>query len=234
MGTLDRKAAEEQNERILEYIRAGITSGKYPPNQKINQAEVANELGVSRTPVIKALGKLESEMLVNNVPNSGYFVREYTLKDMLETYEIRQSIEMVAVYKAAKKAKPEDIEELKSCFRPFEGKEKIDVDDYVQADKKFHAKLLTFCDNERLNRINNAMNIMVWTYNQGLIRDPEITLSEHQLIINAVEKGDAFLAKELMMEHIQFSLDRLNTTCLDLEKMGISSESIPYSNIPKI
>ena len=127
---------------IYQRIRTLVLKGELLPNQRINQNTLAQTLGVSRTPVIKALHMLEAEGLVDNIPNRGFYIHKTTLRELIELYMLRQSLEMVAANNLAETGTNEQIDRLFSLFSPFIGQENINVDAYFNADRQFHTMMM--------------------------------------------------------------------------------------------
>lgn len=219
-----------QGDEILEIIKQKIISGEIQHGHKINQNLLAKELNVSRTPIIKALNKLETEGLVDNIPNMGFFLHTNSLKEMAELFEIRQTIEMISAANAAKHASDEDIEAFRQLFEPFQDVELIDTIEYLEADRVFHGKLLTYCDNQRLMRLNQSMQIYHQSYVFGLIRAPKVTLVEHMEIIDAISRRDARSAKYSIMNHLDYTGEYLRSAVEKLKALGFDPNSIPFSS----
>ncbi|NJN34138.1 MAG: FCD domain-containing protein [Saprospiraceae bacterium] len=90
---------------------------------------------------------------------------------------------------------------MKSLFKPFIGKNNIDVKKYIEADQEFHNAILKLSGNTILKRFEILSNVTLRTYRGGLIRQPEETLNEHLGIIEAIEQGNSELAEERIRDH---------------------------------
>jgi DNA-binding GntR family transcriptional regulator len=227
---MSNKLRPLQTEDIAERLRQMILSGEITRGQKINQNAMAREFGTSRTPVTKALQRLEAEGLVDNIPNAGYFLHVCSLKEMAELFEIRQCIEMISAANAAQKASTEEICNMRILFEPFLGLKEIDVIQYLEADRLFHLKLLSYCENERLLRINHSTQIYHQSYVFGLLRKPQLTLEEHIEIIDSIKARDARRAKYLMMSHLEVTGEYLRSAVDKLSALGMDPKFIPFSN----
>ena len=142
-------------QEIYEEIKSRIINQEYTAETKLNQINIANELGVSRTPVIKALYMLQSQRLVDNIPNKGFYVHKVSLTEMVELYKLRQAIEMVAVVDVAEIAPMEELVKLKSIFEPFIDQPTIDVAAYAKSDQMFHDRLIELSNNSILQTQTN-------------------------------------------------------------------------------
>jgi DNA-binding GntR family transcriptional regulator len=152
-------------------------------------------------PLHRAFQMLENEMLVENLPRRGFIVTKIDNRQLIDAFECREALEGVAARRAATNVKNADIAYLKSLFKPFIGKNNIDVKKYIEADQEFHNAILKLSGNTILKRFEILSNVTLRTYRGGLIRQPEETLGEHFGIIEAIEKGNSELAEQLIREH---------------------------------
>jgi len=187
---------------VYAQLKAMILSGELAPNEKIRQEKTALKLGISRTPLVKALKLLEQELLVENLPRRGIYVRDISLDELLEAFECRLAIESTAARIAAERISRKEVKELKSIFSSFRNPGNIDNSKYQAADELFHRKVLEASRNRYLSKMFIVGNILSKTYQKGLIREPEDTLPEHERIIEAIGLGNPELAEELMKNHI--------------------------------
>lgn len=191
---------------IYDQLKSRILEHKLKPGEKIVQEEVASELEVSRTPLLKVLQMLESEFLVESVPRRGYFVRRINNKEMIDVFECREVLEGLAARLVAEKASDTDIELIKDCFSSFKNNdEPIDEKAYEKADQRFHSLISKVCDNKMLSRLEMIGNVHILAYQQGLLRPPVETLPEHIDIIKALENKNPDKAEETMRRHIRLS-----------------------------
>jgi len=196
--------------RVYDSLKGMILSGKLVPGQKIVQMKLAEEIGVSRTPLLKALQMLEHELLVESIPRRGMFVKAMKPQELIDAFECREGLEGVAARLTATKITDKQMRKLKDLFLPFEGcQQDIPLKEYMQADQQFHKLLIQFSQNKVLSRIEMLGNINVISYNQGLIRPPQETLPEHFALIEAIEKRDGDLAEKHAKAHLRKSRDRI-------------------------
>ena len=199
--------------RVYDTIKKMIISGSLAPGQKILQEKLAREIGVSRTPLLKALQFLEHELLVESIPRRGMFVKKMEPKEIIDAFECREGLEGIAARLAARNITPKQVQELKDLFVPFaHGNDKIAFDDYLPADQRFHQLLISISKNQVISRIEMLGNVHIICYNRGLIRAPEETLAEHFGIIEALEQGDGALAEKRAKEHLLKSRNRIEET----------------------
>jgi DNA-binding GntR family transcriptional regulator len=186
---------------VYKRLKAMILANELLPGEQLKQEHIAARLGISRMPLHKAYQMLENEMLVENLPRRGFFVTRIDNKQLIDAFECREALEGVAVRRATQIITHDELSYLKSLFKPFIGKEKVDEKKYIEADQEFHNSILRFSRNDILKKFEVISNITYRTYRGGLIRTPAETLPEHLAIIEAIEKKDAELAEKLTREH---------------------------------
>lgn len=187
-------------------LREAILQGKLEPGERLMEIALANQLGVSRTPIREAIRKLEIEGLVINAPRRGAVVAEITLKDLRDVLEVRRNLENLAVKLACEKANEQDIRELKELHRSFISTLKNeDLTEVAQADVKFHDKIYEITDNKRLIQILSNLREQMYRYRFEYIKDEihrRVLVDEHAMIIEGIENKDVDTAKKYMEIHI--------------------------------
>lgn len=187
---------------VYRQIREMILRNELKPGEKLLQEKLANQLGVSRTPLLKALRMLEHEFLTESIPRRGMFVKKLSVGEMKEIYEVREAFECMAIKLAARIITPAQLGKLKKLWKPFTGKTMIDPDAYRNADDAFHALLFDFSGNNTLKKAYNLTFVHTRIVQMGLMRLPAETLSEHLEMIDALEKKDPERAARVMSSHI--------------------------------
>ena len=184
-------------------LRTMILSGELSPGEKLIQEELASKLGVSRTPLLRALQMLESELLVASVPRRGMYVRKMSTEELRDAFQLRAAIETMSCAAAAAKIRPEEVQELRDIFAPFASDiSHADPKKYQEADKLFHKRILDIAGNSLVSKLPIIDNILQFTYQRGLIRLPAKTLGDHLRIIEALASHDAPAAEQAMREHL--------------------------------
>lgn len=172
------------------------------PGDHIRQDEMAQQLGVSRTPLLKALNLLERDLLVEFIPRRGYFVKQYTYAEMREVFQVREVLEGLAARLAAAHITPDETAYLRALFAPFHTTDAIDMAAYESADQAFHRQIAAIGANAVLAKLEVMRNVQVLAYQMGLHLDPKQTLADHASIIDALERRDGLAAERLMRAHI--------------------------------
>jgi len=204
--------AEHENldQKAYQILKTMIMERQLLPGEKIPQEKLAEDLGISRTPLINALKFLEKEKLVQSIPRRGFFMRTFTQKEMISIFELREVLEGLAARKAAQKITDNQIVQLGKFFKQFAGDKDIDdIRAYAREDRRFHKFLLDIGAKEFLKSILETYNVISYSYQvvspEGLVRHPRETIREHRAMIDAIAGRDAEAAENLMRRHFQRS-----------------------------
>ncbi|WP_213975042.1 GntR family transcriptional regulator [Tepidanaerobacter acetatoxydans] len=191
---------------VFAAMREAILSGKLKPGERLMEVQLAEEMGVSRTPVREAIRKLELEGLVVMVPRKGAYVAGLTLKDVAEVFEIRSSLEGLAAALAADRITDEEVEALDNILKEIsEAVAKGDIDKVIKKDGEFHQILFSASRNSRLAQMINNLKEQIDRFRVQSFSNPvrlKSVLSEHKEILDAIKQGDIENAEKLAKEHI--------------------------------
>ena len=207
---------------IYESLKKRMIDGYYTPGKKFNQSEIAKEFGVSRTPVIKALSILEADGLVDNIPQKGYYVHEFSVRDLYELYSLKVALEFAIVEDVIQYSSKDDIQELREIFMPFSQETDINAVEYQKADMEFHSQLIRLSQNNLIIHMYETNQLGFRNYQSGLFRSPKETLPEHFAIINSIEQGDTEQAKVLVYEHTEITRKKIGKFMDNLLEMDIN------------
>lgn len=194
-------------EIVFESLRGAIISGTLKPGERLMEVQIAEKLGVSRTPIREAIRKLELEGLVVMMPRRGAYVADLSLKDITDVLEIRASLEGLASGLAALRITDEEIEELEMTAVHFnQAIEEEDFDKIVQLDIDFHDRIFKAARNEKLLQINNSLREQVQRFRIMYINKSNKSKDlskEHYAIAEAISRRDIDLAEKLAKTHIE-------------------------------
>ncbi len=209
-------AYENLDQQVYQVIKGMIEERKLLPGQKIPQEKLAKELGISRTPLISALKFLEHEKLVEVKPRRGFYVRLFTIEEMISIFEIREVLEGLSARRAAQSIKDQEANNLRKIFLDFSEVDDItDLQAYSKADKQFHVLIAEIGSKEFLTTILQTLNIVALAYqnitSEGLIREPNETIKEHLEIVDAICNHDPELAEQLMRDHLKTTIVQLKS-----------------------
>ena len=192
---------------VFENLREAILEGNLKPGQRLMEVQLAEQLGVSRTPVREAIRKLELEGLVVMIPRKGAYVANMSLKDVIDVLEIRSSLEGLAASLSAERITDEDIKTLESIVEEFEQNvDESNVEALLKNDVEFHECIFKSTNNKKLHQLINSLWEQVYRFRVTYISDYDSTVNiieEHKMILDAIKKGDSEMAKKYAMEHIE-------------------------------
>lgn len=195
-----------QTERAATLLREKIMSNELPPGSNHLETELAELLGLSRTPVREAMLRLESQGLVEVRPRHGMRVLPISANDMEEIYQLLTELESLAAYDLAlKKPTPEQLEPMRQAVAEMEAAlQEDDRQRWAEADNRFHEVLVELAGNRRLRNV-------VAMYSDQAHRARMVTLyirpkptssnQDHLNLLAALEKGDADAAREIHRNH---------------------------------
>ncbi|GAB4431472.1 MAG: GntR family transcriptional regulator [Chloroflexi bacterium OHK40] len=198
--------ARTLRQSVTEAIREGILQGDLLPGAQVNQAQIAEQLGVSRGPVREALGQLEEEGLIKNVPYKGTYVTEITGEYISELYSIRRVIETFAVRQAVERATPQDMAELRALLAEMYAT--AEHDDIVQMGKldiQFHYVICRSAHHSLLMQMWKSIEIGVrrcLALRHKIYRSAADVIGTHPDIVAAIEAGEADRAATILATHI--------------------------------
>lgn len=195
--------------QVYQILRDEICSGKYGPGFWLQEKELAEKLGVSRSPVREALRQLVSDGLVIEVPNKGVFVKEFTLRDIDEIFDMRVMLESYGIQKSRKNLTSVRRQKL---FELLEALERScaagDLDKYVQVDEELHIRIVELGGNslvestyDRVRSMNQQFRVLSLSSNQRFADSME----EHRKLIHALAVGDITTAEEAMRIHLELA-----------------------------
>jgi len=194
---------------IFDKIREDILIGKYASGEKIVEAKLAEELGVSRTPVREALKQLELDGLVDNIPNRGVIVKGISKQDIQDIYTIRIAIEGIAVKWAIERMTDDDLNKLKEIYELMEFfTYKKDIEKFAELNTQFHEAIYNATKSRYLEHVLTDFQYFIKTTRYKSLKTTgrlNSALQEHKEILDALIKKDVDEAKKAIIYHINKS-----------------------------
>ncbi len=196
---------------VLERLRALILTGAYGPEERLVEEQLAERLGVSRTPVRQALTMLEAEGLVELAPNRGATVRSFTVADVWDIYDLRAVLEGHAARRAAGRIRSDELARLRELAAEMEGlagryeDHEEEIRALVALNQRFHGTIVEASRNKRLQRLINRTVEVPLMFKAFFFYTPHervISNHYHRQILRALEEGDADRAEIVMREHV--------------------------------
>lgn len=208
-------------EIVFETLREAIISGRLKPGERLMEVQLAEEMGVSRTPVREAIRKLELEGFVVMVPRKGAYVADISLKDIADVFEVRAALEGLAAALAAERITEEELEQLERLLVQLAEKiEKNDLTGLIEIDTQFHEVLYRACRNAKLVQILGNLREQIQRFRATSLASPgrmKFALDEHKKIVEAVSERNVELARALAQEHIENAENSLLEALREME-----------------
>ncbi len=196
-------------EVVTETLREAIIGGVLKPGERLMEIQLAEELGVSRTPVRESIRKLELEGFVVMVPRRGTYVTDLSIKDISEVYEIRTVLDVLAAGLAAERITEDELEELERLLVQIgEFVEQNDIEKVVEYDSRFHDVLYRASRNDRLVGIINNLREQFTRFRGLSMKAPgrlQNTIEEHARLVEAIAQRNPDLAQQIAREHMENS-----------------------------
>lgn len=222
---------ENLDHKIYKEMKSMIFGRQLKPGTKIYQEKLAETLGVSRTPVVSALKKLEQERLITAVPRRGFYVRDFGKEEMVHIFELREVLEGLAARRASERVNENHLKKLRSFFQGLKiSAQKSDIEKYGEEDRRFHNFLIEIGGGELLSGILETYSIVTFSYlvgfPGGLVRPPKETLPEHLAIIEAIVQRDPEKAEQAARLHLKRSREKIARGLAEAKGAG-KQERIP-------
>lgn len=191
---------------VFNTLRRAILLGELEPGERLMEVQLADKLGVSRTPIREAIRKLELEGLVVMVPRKGAAVAKITEKDLQDVLEVRCSLEELAVELACERMTEEDLKRLQETMSVLRRSlENGDVSAAAEQDVKFHDVIFGATGNKRLIQMLNNLREQMYRYRVEYLKNLSIhegLIQEHEDILDCLRKRDGVRAREAIRSHI--------------------------------
>ena len=191
-------------------LRDMIQRGELGPGEQLLQVELSKQLGISRTPLRRALATLQHERLIEFSPRGEAFVTRFRAEEVADMFEVRAVLEGLSCRLAATTIEAKHTAYLRSLLEAaFEVSSASDASAYRQADIEFHTYLAKLGSNPFLQDLLDAYHIMHLSFAQGLLRTPAETFHEHLRILDALGRNDPDAAEQEMRQHIRTTVTLL-------------------------
>ncbi|WNR46050.1 GntR family transcriptional regulator [Paenibacillus roseipurpureus] len=203
VGKLEKQPMRQE---VYNSLLSGIVSGELEPGKQLDEKELSERLGVSRTPIREAINRLAQEGIVTEIPYRGNFVRQFSPKEVRDLYEVRKSLEVMAIRLAIAYMTEEEAAEISELVHLSATAAKDnDLSSYSKYDTQFHDKLLKCSRNEILYHIMSSMNTQILIIRQMANKNDAVVRRaqfERESIEFAIRTRNADVAAKFMEEHI--------------------------------
>jgi DNA-binding GntR family transcriptional regulator len=208
---IKRSLPDEAAERLYH----AIITGQFKQGQRIDEAQVANLLRISRGPVREALAGLAERRLVVKIPNRGTFVIAFDLEDISEICTLRAALEQFAVQRIVQRPNPISLDEMAQLVEEMMPASKSEEAELLisELDLRFHAALIAAANHKRLFDAWNNLRpqIQMLLYSRNILNEDfrELAVKGHRAILEVLRTRDAERAHELLQTHLNFSHERI-------------------------
>jgi len=195
-------------EKILENIRDAIISGSLKAGSRVSEPELAERYGISRTPIREAFRQLESEGYLTVIPRRGAIVSEFSPKDIEEFYAIKSVMEGYAARRACENLSAKDLDRLQTINNKLAGLARIgNIKLFFKVHSDFHELFIQAADNEKLHELIAGLVTKFQRLRFASLSLPgrmEVSVQEHEKIIEAFRKKDPDLAETLVRKNAEY------------------------------
>ena len=191
---------------VFNTLRQAILKGELKPGERLMEIQLAERLGVSRTPIREAIRKLELEGLVLMIPRKGAEVAKISARSLRDVLEVRRALEELAIELACQRMSEEDVGNLQKAQEDF--KKAIaegDAMKIAETDEHYHDVIYEGTQNAKLIQMLNNLREQMYRYRLEYIKDEDkrkILVLEHEKILKTVRERKVAEAKEAVREHI--------------------------------
>ncbi len=226
MAQLNTRGVQSLEEYAYTELRDMITHGTLKAGEQLVQEDLATKLGVSRTPLRRALANLERDNFVRLSPRGEAYVLAFGPEEIASMFEIRAVLEGLTCRLAAPNIGTKHTIYLRSLLEAAaeEVERTGDWSAYRQADIEFHTYLTERAENPMLVKLLDSFQVMGLSLAQGLLRPPQETLQEHLAIIDALEAHDPDRAEKAMLSHIRKTISQMTRRTTD---RATAEEEVP-------
>jgi phosphonate utilization transcriptional regulator len=191
-----------------------ILRGELAIGQRINESDLASRFGMSRGPIREALRALEESRLVRSEKNRGVFVREVSVAEADEIYDVREALDQLIGQRVAERATPEQLREMHQVVAAMDGATAVqDVKAYHGLNLKFHDMLVHFAGNARLTETYRLLTKGLLLFRLRGLQDGggfSLSNTEHKAIVEAIAARDSARAGRLLRRHAVESRARMH------------------------
>lgn len=211
----DYEAPLSLTDEIADVVRERILKGEYEIGEKIKENKIAYELRVSRTPIRDAFKALESEGLIDYIPNRGCFAKGFTKQDVSDIYTVREALEEIAVKWAVERIEDEELRALEEqIFLMEHYTTKQDIEKIMEINTVFHDLIYTAARSRFLAQVLRSYKDYLDKTKKSLYYKYEFLesiLEEHKAIFHAIKEHNSEEAVEAVDIHLRRSMERTET-----------------------
>jgi DNA-binding GntR family transcriptional regulator len=208
VGASATPLATLRSDEIYDRLRADIVQGVLRPNQRLVELDLAERLGVSRTPIRETLQRLALDGLVRR-DRSGWVVHEHSPEEIRSIYEVRAALEGYAAFLAAGRATEDQLRALDDLYPPGDAAFALPPDEQVELNQRFHDGVIAAAGNSRLAQLCGTGRHYYFNHRIARRYDSEETrrsIEGHRRILTALAQGNGPAAEAHAREHVDYAL----------------------------
>lgn len=233
---MNQQHLEVDTTKAYELIRDMVVSKELSPGEKIIQSKLSQELGVSRTPVVKALHRLSAEGLVDNIPNRGFYTHVLNIIELYELLVVRSGLDGIVAQNVAEIRTEAQAQELTALWEPFshlKSPEQFNspevMKEYAKVDRTFHEMQYSMCSIGVLKKLNESNQILNRTFTCGLVRSAYETYTEHMRICEAISRNKPDAAFDAAFLHNSNTVKNLKAFIAQMRTMGLDPDKVTFN-----
>ncbi|MDD5922436.1 MAG: GntR family transcriptional regulator [Eubacteriales bacterium] len=216
MDAVKKSHTSTLTEYAYKEIKQLIQNGTFQPGSKLVTQDIANQLGISRTPVVAAVNRLVAEEYADSIPHQGTFVKKLSVKNIRDILELRLMIELYSVDIVIRNMvfDTEAVKELRSAVEEYRNIGPRDYDKAMKVECDFHQTIIGLTENSEILRVYKNSRCIETTYQMYRMANMELstfqdTYQEHEKIVEMLEAGNRAAVKALLEKHIRLPLNML-------------------------
>ena len=204
------------SQRVYEHLREEILSDRLPPGTELSEVALSKELAISRGPIREAMGRLAAEGLIKVRPRRRAEVRSLTPQELIDAYEVREALEVLAVRLAVPRVTEADLARLDQLIERMADHAKANaIGDFFAANVEFHETLCELSGNKKLQEVHHRLEGEIGRFQArtlALRGSLDGSLTEHRAILAAIRLRDVDKAAALTAAHVRVPAQRLRAT----------------------
>lgn len=201
--------------QIADMLRDMIMTGKLTEGDKINEAQLCETMGISKTPLREALRVLSVEGLIRLIPHRGAFVTKPEFDEIVEMFDVMSLLEGFCASQASLKMTPAELTRLENLHAKLEESyRQRDQETYIRINNQYHSLVQKVAGNRTLNQIVDGLRKKILLYRFQSLNLPErftASIDEHRDLLEAFRQRDPLRAEDLMREHLHNQSEALKT-----------------------
>ena len=227
------------SQRVYEHLRDEILADHLLPGTELSEVALSKELAISRGPIREAMGRLSAEGLITMRPRRRAEVRSLTPQELIDAYQVREALEVMAVRLAIPRVTEPDLARLDQLMERMAGHISDGaVREFFAANVSFHELLCELSGNPKLQEVHHRLEGEIGRFQSrtlALRGSMDDSLTEHRAILAAIRLRDADQAAALTADHIRVPAERLQAALRDdapVEPPALRSGSLRRSRAP--